>query len=288
MLKYGTETLVKDYDKDNIVKTPLARIASKRKSWLVGQQVAADTGRQLSQMSDGAYIIPQTKLIDNENFRVIEERVNGVPLTPILFKSLDDTARASIVNSLARFYADIHKTHPVDNKIAYKMHYEFAPDGLSDFVKKDMRKWFPMADVRLVERVCRYLPSVEYETRLVWAHNDLFSENVLYDAHTNKCAIIDFTKAGYNFLHHDIIDSYANDLGVFNDFRAQYLKYCNMDNLPDTFTDSEKWNTILNYHRSADAVLDMIDNISGLSVDTNYAIAQMRADVASLHRTWSR
>ena len=290
MLKHGSETLVKDYDSKNIIKTPLARAMSKRQAWIAGQRSAADTMQKLSEMSDGVYVIPKTEFIDIDNCCVVEERVGGVPLTPLLFRSLDFDARSSIVDSLAHFYADIHKLNPVENPIKYQMRYGFQVDYLSDFIKNGMRQWFPMSDVRFVERVCRDLKNLDYETRLVWAHNDLFDENVLYNAHTKKCAIIDFTKASYSFLHYDIIDSYANDLGVFDDFRMRYLVYRSNDNLPDNFTDNEKWNKILNWHRAAQILTDIEENARNLRTNksANSAVVKMRTNIEILRNSWSR
>lgn len=290
MLKHGSETLVKDYDSKNIIKTPLARAVSKRQTWMTGQRSAADTMQKLSEMSNGAYIIPKTELIDTDNFCVVEERIDGVPLTPLLFRAMDDDTRNSILNSLAQFYADMHRIHPVENTIKYQMRYGFQVDYLNDFIQSGMRQWFPMSDVHFVERVCRDLKNTDYETRLVWAHNDLFDENVLYNAHTRKCAIIDFTKTGYSFLHYDVIDSYANDLGVFDDFRTRYLAHRSNDNLPDNFTDNEKWNKILNWHRAAQILTDIEENARNLRItkDANSAVVKMRTNIEILRNSWSR
>lgn len=290
MLKHGSETLVKDFGTNYIVKTPLSRATSKRREWMTGQRVAADTMKHLSEISGGAYIVPKTEFIDVENCRVIEERIDGMPLTPLLFRTLDDDKRRAVIDALAKFYADIHTIHPVQNSIKYKMHYGFRINYLSDFIKNGMRKWFPMSDVRFVANAYRDLNSTEYETRLVWTHNDLFEENILYNTRKNKCAIIDFTRAGYSFLHYDILDSYAGDLNMFDDFRTQYIKYCGADNLPDNLADDEKWKKILNYHRAAQLLTDMDDNVMDLCIMQNFsgAVEKLRNNVSALRQVWTR
>lgn len=290
MLKHGTETLVKDYDSGNIVKTPLMRAISKRQDWMSRQRVAADTMRAVADFGNDAYIIPKTRLIDNDNFRVIEERVDGVPLTPFLFRKLDKSKRESVIDALANFYADIHKIHVVENPVKYQMRYELKVNYLTDFTKTAMRKWFPMSDVNFVQKTFRRLVDIEYETRLVWAHNDIFDENVLYNARTNKCAIIDFTKAGYSFLHYDIIDSYLKDMGAFEEFRVRYLECRGDDNLPDNFTDSEKWGKIFNYHCAARVLTNMDEKVFDLEMAPNSdsIITEMRNNLNSLYHLYSR
>ena len=130
MLKHGQETLVTDFDKWNIVKTPLARSMSKRQDWLTRQRSAADTMRSITEIGNDAYVIPKTRLVDTDNFRIIEERVGGVPLTPLLFRSLDNVRRESIIDGLAQFYGDIHKIHSVANPVKYQMRYELKLDYL--------------------------------------------------------------------------------------------------------------------------------------------------------------
>lgn len=290
MLKHGTETLVKDYGRNTIVKTPLARTASKRQDWITHQRSAADTMQKLSEIGNSAYVIPKTEMIDSENFRVIEERIDGMPLTPLMFRALDEKKRDSIVDALANFYADIHRIHPVENPVKYQMQYGFRLEYLTDFTKTGMRKWFPMSDVNFVRKTCCDLSEKEYESRLAWAHNDIFEENVLYNARTNKCAIIDFTKAGYSFLHYDLVDSYVDEMGIFDKFRARYLNCRSGDNLPDSLTNPEKWNKILQYHRAAQIISDMDENALDIQIglDTNTAVSQMRTNVEKLRHSWSR
>ncbi len=290
MLKHGTETLVKDYGRNTIVKTPLARTMSKRQDWITRQRSAADTMQKLSKIDNHAYVIPKTEIIDSQNFRVVEERIDGVPLTPLMFRGLDEKKRDLIVDALANFYADIHRIHPVENPVKYHMQYGFKVEYLTDFTKNGMRKWFPMADVNFVQKTCRDLSAVEYESRLAWAHNDIFEENVLYNARTNKCAIIDFTKSGYSFLHYDLVDSYVDEMGVFDKFCARYLNCRSGDNLPDSLTNPEKWNKILQYHRATQIISDMDENALDIQVglDTNTAVSQMRTNVEKLRHSWSR
>jgi serine/threonine protein kinase len=290
MLKHGQETLVTDFDKWNIVKTPLARSMSKRQDWLTRQRSAADTMRSITEIGNDAYVIPKTRLVDTDNFRIVEERVGGVPLTPLLFRSLDNVRRESIIDGLAQFYGDIHKIHSVANPVKYQMRYELKLDYLTDFIQKGMRKWFPMPDVNFVRKVFHNVNDIEYETQLVWAHNDIFDDNVLYNARTNKCAIIDFTKAGYSFLHYDIIDSYVNDMGIFNEFRKRYLEYRGNDNLPDNFTDSDQWNKILKYHRVVQTLVAIDEDALDLQIvkDTESTVKKMRNNVELLYRLWSR
>lgn len=290
MLKHGQETLVTDFGKNCIVKTPLARAVSKRQDWMARQRSAADTMQKLSEIGNNSYIVPKTEMIDDTNLRIIEERVNGVPLTPLLFRTLNKAQRDSIVDALAQFYNDIHQIRRVENPVKYQMRYGFVVDYLSDFTKHDMRKWFPMSDVKFVQNISRDLSRVEYESRLVWAHNDLFEENILYDARKNKCAIIDFTKSGYSFLHYDIVDSYAKDLGAFDDFRARYASYCDSNRLPSNFTEPEQWNKILNWHCVAQILSDLDENAMDVQIskDLDATVAKMRANVESLRRLWSR
>ena len=102
------------------------------------------------------------------------------------------------------------------------------------------------------------LLNISYETRLVWSHCDLFENNVLYDYKTQKFNVIDFTDAGTNFLHYDMLRCYAYDLGAVNSVRAKYLKYRDAHNLPMDFTDDGRCKKISQYH-SAASVFEQMD-----------------------------
>jgi hypothetical protein len=79
-------------------------------------------------------------------------------------------------------------------------------------------------------------------------------------------------------------------MGVFDKFCARYLNCRSGDNLPDSLTNPEKWNKILQYHRATQIISDMDENALDIQVglDTNTAVSQMRTNVEKLRHSWSR
>ena len=259
MIKHGRESLVKISDGKFVSKEPLpGRSLSQKREWLSRQQRAADTIQKLHEIGNDAYGVPHIKSVDGARFYVLEERVSGVPLTPLLFRNLDDKTREKLIDALAGFYADIHSIDVIPNPIEYKMEYGLSVSYLDDFIESDMGKYFPKSDVKFVEKMHQNIMNAAYETRIVWVHGDLFEGNVLYDFKTQKFNVIDFTDAGTGFLHYDMLRSYAYDLGVANAVRARYLKHRDARYLPADFTDDARWNQIARFHDAA-AVLEKMD-----------------------------
>ena len=259
MIKHGRESLVKIADGKFVSKEPLpGRSVSQKRDWLVRQQRAAETIQKLHEIGNDAYGLPHVKSIDAKRFCVLEERISGVPLTPLLFRGLDDNTRAKVVDSLAQFYADIHSLDLIPNPIEYKMEYGLGVGCLENFVVEDMDKYFPKNEVKFIEKMYQNIMNATYETRIVWVHGDLFEDNVLYDYKKQKFSVIDFTDAGTSFLHYDMLRSYSRDLGVVDAVRARYLKYRDVRDLPADFTDDARWQKILSYYNAA-AVLEKMD-----------------------------
>ena len=261
MIKHGRESLVRIADGKFVSKEPLPRRSlDQKREWLSRQQKAADTIQKLHAIGNDAYGVPHIKSVDTKNFHVLEERVVGVPLSPLLFRTLDDNARGKVIDSLAQFYADIHSLDVIPNPIEYKINYGLNVGYLEDFIGGDIGEYFPKSEVKFIEKMYQNLMNVSYETRIVWVHGDLFEENILYDFKTQKFSVIDFTDAGTSFLHYDMLRSYAYDLGVADAVRTRYLKYRNVRDLPTDFTDDARWKKISEYHDAA-AVLEKMDEM---------------------------
>ena len=130
MIKHGRESLVKIANGKYVSKEPLpGRSVAQKREWLARQQRAAETIQKLHEIGNDAYGVPHIKSIDSKKFYVLEERMSGVPLSPLLFRSLDKSAREKVIDSLAQFYADMHSINIIPNPVEYKM-----SDNLEQFV----------------------------------------------------------------------------------------------------------------------------------------------------------
>ena len=154
MIKHGRESLVKISDGKFVSKEPLpGRSLTQRREWLARQQKAADTIQKLHEIGNNAYGVPHIKSVDSKRFCVLEERVSGVPLTPLLFRNLDNKTREKLIDALAQFYADIHSIDVIPNPIEYKMEYGLSVSYLDDFIDGGMARYFPKSDVKFVEKM---------------------------------------------------------------------------------------------------------------------------------------
>lgn len=289
MIKHGRESLVKISDGKFVSKEPLpGRSISQKREWLARQQKAADTIKKLHEIGNNVYGVPHIKSVDATHFRVFEERVSGVPLTPLLFRNLDDKTRARVIDALAEFYADIHSIDVIPNPIEYKMEYGLSVMCLDDFIDADMGRYFPKSDVKFVEKMYRNIMNITYETRLVWVHGDLFEDNVLYDYKTQRFNVIDFTDAGTGFLHYDMLRSYSADLGVANVVRTEYLKHRNVHDLPNDFTDDARWAKISRFHDAVDVLEKMDEELADFQYlntdERKRTLARVKRQIAALHK----
>lgn len=289
MIKHGRESLVKISDGKFVSKEPLpGRSLTQRREWLARQQKAADTIQKLHEIGNNAYGVPHIKSVDSKRFCVLEERVSGVPLTPLLFRNLDNKTREKLIDALAQFYADIHSIDVIPNPIEYKMEYGLSVSYLDDFIDGEMARHFPKSDVKFVEKMYQNIVNATYETRIVWVHGDLFEDNVLYDFKAKKFNVIDFTDVGTSFLHYDMLRSYAYDLGVADAVRARYLNYRDARYLPADFTDDARWKKIAEFHNAAAALEQMNENLSDfqyLSKDERKrTLARVKRQIVALHK----
>lgn len=289
MIKHGRESLVKIAGGKYVSKEPLpGRGLKQKREWLARQQNAANMLNKLAEIGNDAYGVPHIKSIDSNRFRVIEERVSGVPLSPLLFRTLDDAARERVTDSLAQFYADIHSIDIIPNPVEYKMEYGLGGEYLENFIGADMNKYFPRADVKFVEKIYQNIANFSYETRIVSVHGDLFEGNVLYDVKTQKFSVIDFTDAGTGFLHYDMLSSYANDLGVADAVRTRYLKYRDARDLPADFVDDARWQKIVRYHKAAGLLEQMDESVADFQYlgrdDKKKSVTRLKKQIEDLHK----
>lgn len=258
MIRYGRESLVKISKGRFVCKEPLrGHTVAQKREWLARQKRAADAVQKLADIGNDAYGVPRVKLLDEENFRILEERVAGVPLTCWVFQAMDSAARVRVIDSLAQFYADMHSIDMILNPVEYKMEYGLNDTFLVDFVATNMVEHFPLPEVKFVEKTYQNLMKKSYETRLVQTHGDLVEDNVLYDYKRQKINVIDFTEVGTVFLHYDLLDSYLYYLDIMDAVRARYLKYRNLHDLPRDFTDDARWNQISRWHHAAN-IMDVM------------------------------
>lgn len=289
MIKHGRESLVKISSGRFVSKEPLhGRTVAQKREWLARQKRAADAIQKLADIGNDAYGVPRIKSLDEKNFYVLEERVAGVPLTPLLFRTLDDAAREKVIDSLAQFYADMHSIDMIPNPVEYKMEYSLNDTFLVDFVATNMAEHFPLSEVKFVEKTYKYLMKESYETRLVQTHGDLVEDNVLYDYKKRKINVIDFTEVGSVFLHYDLLDSYLCSLDIMDAVRTRYLKYRNLCDLPRDFTDDARWNRISGWHHAANIMDTMDELVSDFSYqnksERNSTMNCVKIQIEKLHQ----
>ena len=264
MIKHGRETLTRIDDSKFVSKEPLGRTLKQKKEWLTRQQNAADTVSKLAKIGNKAYGVPRITSVDVGHFRIMEEKVDGVTLTPLLFRTLNGDTRAKIIDALAQFYADIHSIDMIPNPIEYRIGDGLYVAALEGFFLGDMNKYFPKSDVKFVDKMYQKIMNVSYESRLVLVHGDMCEDNVLYDYKTQKLNVIDFTETGKGFLFNDLLWYYPYDLGVVNQVRTQYLKYRDTRDLPEDFTDDARWEQISAYHKAASILENMNETVQDL------------------------
>lgn len=289
MIKHGRESLVKISDGEFVSKEPLpGRSVTQKREWLARQKNATDTINKLIEIGNNAYDVPHVKSIDAKSFRVMEQRMPGVPLSPLLFRKMDNGEREKIIDSLAQFYADIHSINTILNPVEYKMEYGLNVEYLDNFIGADMNKYFPKTDVKFVDKTYQNLMNLSYETRLVWMHGDLFEDNVLYNHKTQKISIIDFTDAETGFLHCDMLQSYSHDLGVADAVRTRYLKYRDEHDLPADFKDDARWQEIRRYHDAANLLSNMNETVADMEyLDKNERkknLTQLKKQIQELRK----
>lgn len=290
MLKHGRESLVEIEQGGKFVsKKPLpGRSASQKREWLTRQQRAIETIDKLNEIGNNAYGVPHIKFVDTARYNVVEERVDGVPLTPLLFHTLNQSEREKVIDSLAQFYADMHSLNIIPNPIPYTMNYGLDTPYLENFIDEDIRKYFPKSDAKFISKFYQKILNMSYETRLVFVHGDLFEENVLYNAKSQKFSVIDFTDAEPSFLHYDMLRSYTNDLGIVNEVRKKYIKYRGTSDLPHDFTDDARWAEIKAYHDAAELLEQMNETVSDFQysdrANQGQKLKQIKKQIELLHK----
>lgn len=293
MAKHGRESWVDDSG-TYVIKKPLPRTsATNRVAWAKRQLRGAETTDKLIARANDAYCVPKTT-VDDTNCIVFEDKMSGAPLSVPMFKHLDSKQQEYIIDAFAQFYADIHSIDMIAKPVPYKIAYtiEEDEDFLIDFLRKEMKKWFPQSEIKFVRKSYEHLGQIEYESRMVWGHHDLFEGNVLFDAKRNKLSFIDFTEAGYNFLHYDMAEIYLYKLGIVDALYKRYLKYRNNNDLPADFMDTEKWNAFVHHQKIARVFQDLSKKADELEfykyecsvAAQNKTIARIREQVASLHK----
>lgn len=290
MLKHGRESLVEmEQGGKSVSKKPLpGRSVSQKREWLTRQQRAIETIEKLTEIGNDTYGVPHIKFVDTARYNVVEERVDGVPLTPLLFHTLNQSEREKVIDSLAQFYADMHSINMIPNPIQYTMNYGLNTPYLEIFIEEDIRKYFPKSEIKFISKFYQKIMNVSYETRLVFVHGDLFEGNVLYNPKLQKFSVIDFTDAAPSFLHYDMLRSYTNDLGIVNEVRKKYIKYRGTSGLPDDFTDDSRWAEIKTYHDAAELLEQMNETVSDFQysdrVNQGQKLKQIKKQIELLHK----
>lgn len=290
MLKHGRESLVEmEQGGKSVSKKPLpGRSLAQKREWLARQQRAIETIEKLTEIGNDAYGVPHINFVDTARYNIIEERVDGVPLTPLLFHSLNQSEREKIIDSLAQFYDDMHSINVIPNPVPYTMNYDLNVPYLENFIDEDIRKYFPKSDIKFISKFYQKILDVSYETRLVFVHGDLFEENILYNAKSQKFSIIDFTDAAPSFLHYDMLRSYTNDLGIVDEVRRKYLKYRGTNGLPKDFTDDARWAEIKAYHDATELLEEINETVSDFQysdrVNQNQKLKQIKKQIDMLHK----
>lgn len=290
MLKHGRESLVEmEQGGKSVSKKPLpGRSLAQKREWLARQQRAIETIDKLNEIGNNAYGVPHIKFVDTARYNIVEERVDGVPLTPLLFHTLNQSEREKVIDSLAQFYADMHSINMIPNPIQYTMNYGLNTPYLEIFIEEDIRKYFPKSEIKFISKFYQKIMNVSYETRLVFVHGDLFEENVLYNPKLQKFSVIDFTDAAPSFLHYDMLRSYTNDLGVVNEVRKKYIKYRKSGDLPRDFTDDTRWAEIKAFHDAAELLEQMNETVSDFQysdqANQGQKLKQIKKQIELLHK----
>ena len=290
MLKHGRESLVEmEQGGKSVSKKPLpGRSLAQKREWLARQQRAIETIEKLTEIGNDAYAVPHIRFVDTARYNIIEERVDGVPLTPLLFHTLNQSEREKVIDSLAQFYADMHSINVIPNPVQYTISYGLNTGYLEIFIEEDIKKYFPKSEIKFISKFYQKIMNVSYETRLVFVHGDLFEENVLYNPKLQKFSVIDFTDAAPSFLHYDMLRSYTNDLGIVDEVRRKYLKYRGTNGLPDDFTDDSRWAEIKTYHDAAELLEEINETVSDFKhsdrANQNQKLKQIKKQIDLLHK----
>ena len=233
-LIHGRETYIK-YWGDFVMKHPLPTLdAEKRISWLEKQNRTKLIIDEIYAVGNPRYNIPRMHHIEEDEFKILEERAPGIPLTAELYKSLTRRQQYEIIDSIAAFLVDMNELKPIGEIVSHKISDDIKFSRLDSFVNNKMNRWFSVSETNNLARIRDEVGTFEYETRLAWSHGDLNSGNVLYDPNSSKISFIDFAEADFKFIYRDIFAPLQIELDIWKPVYEAYIKMHNKDiyNMP--------------------------------------------------------
>lgn len=225
---HGRETYAVYYGDKYVMKRPLPSFGPDAQlNWLIKQHRTQDVLNEIRSKKNPAYNVPEMIYINDDEVQLLEERAPGQPLTKELYRSLPGRQKYEIRHGIASFLTDMNELKdpaPVEN---YKIASELKMIKLENFVENKMSNWFNNSDIKYMVRLKNNVKSFEYETRKVWSHADLNSENVYYDYKTNVLSFIDFAEANYQFVYRDIFAPLQIALSICKNVYEIYYKLHN-------------------------------------------------------------
>lgn len=222
---HGRETYAVYYGAEHVLKRPLPSFGQDAQiNWLIKQHRTQDIIKEIRDVKNPAYNIPEMIYVNDDEIQVLEERAPGHPLTKELYRSLPGRQKYEIRHGIASFLTDMNELKDAAALENYKIASELKMIKLENFVENKMAQWFNSNDIKYMVRLKNQVKAFEYETRKVWSHADLNSGNVYYDQNTNKLSFIDFAEANYQFVYRDIFAPLQIELGICKNVYEIYSK----------------------------------------------------------------
>uniref|UniRef100_F1L258 ethanolamine kinase n=1 Tax=Ascaris suum TaxID=6253 RepID=F1L258_ASCSU len=129
-----------------------------------------------------------------------------------------------IVTEICRSLARIHMLEPTDRDTVKPILFQKAEEFLRNFSarfessskQQKFDAFFLENDISLRSDYAKLQQLINaLKTRIVFCHNDLLIQNILYDSSTGKVSFIDYEYAGFNYQGFDIANHFCEYAGLF-------------------------------------------------------------------------
>lgn len=182
---------------------------------------------------DLGVVLPEIVEINEKDKTIREKMVSGVIFdkTNKVYSGLSEEHKDDIAKQMAIFLNAMHsssKCQPAEESIINMR--KDGPKNADEIIAKfDGR--LPKSVTNKLKAAEQYLQESDKSDELiVMTHKDLRKPNLMYDANTNKLAVIDFELAGLDNVYHDFIAS-APASSMPWDFTKRVIDYYNK--IPD-------------------------------------------------------
>lgn len=225
-LDHGRETYAVPYGDRFVLKRPLPTFSEEqKKKWLEKQHKTKEAIDMIRSVNHTVYNVPNMEFINDDEFQILEERVQGKKLTWDVYNALPPRNQSEIVNSIGTFLVDMNELKDARPEPNHKITSEFKFDVLMHFVNERMGEWFNKSEVAQMHDFCEQLDSFTYNTYMAWSHGDLNAGNVYYDEKTSTLSFIDFAEVDYHLIYVDIFSPLQTDLNIGKKVYEKYVEY---------------------------------------------------------------